>query len=212
LNTIPTADLLPFRQLSLGLQNGNASLRDDPTLLHQPQPLVQSQAGLSSRWEGGIDIVPAKAAGDYRPQLNLKWQMLRDDRHLAAVGIGVAELGVGFSSSYYLVASVTLNYQQVQHQKKFSARHRHHKLRGRRAHVGFIHTQDGMFPMLGMDWEVSDAFVLYSDWISGGPNAVSLGGVYILNADTSIGASLLYGNREQPITGLLVNYTRTARW
>jgi hypothetical protein len=211
LNLIPTADLVPFHQITLSLQNGNTSLQDSPTLFHQPQFLPQLQFGLGPTVEGGIDAIPAHPPRDYQPQFNLKWKPLAEDYNRPAVGIGVAQVGPGFSPSYYLVAGRTLNYQQIQYQK-FRAHHRNIKLRGRRVHVGITHGQGRTFPMLGTDWEISDRFVLYSDWISGMQNAISLGGVFIINADNSIQAALLYGNHQQRINGLLINYSRTLKW
>src|SRR5262249_30836106 len=96
--------------------------------------------------------------------------------------------------------------------QKFRAHHRNIKLRGRRIHAGITHSQGRTLPLLGADWEISDRFVLYSDWISGGQNAISLGGVFVINTDNSIQASILYGNHEQRINGLLINYSRTFKW
>lgn len=211
LNTVPTADLVPLHQFTFSLQNGNTSVEASPTLIQQPRPLFQFQFGLSPALEGGVDVLPAHPPRDYRPQFNLKWRMLTEDYSRPALGIGAAQVGAGFQPAYYLVASRTLNYRQIQYQI-FRAHHRNIKLRGRRVHAGLTHSQGHTFPMLGTDWELSDQFVLYSDWISGAENAVSLGGVFVISSENSIQACVLYGNHEQRLNGLLINYSRTFRF
>lgn len=211
LNTIPTADLVPLHQYNFIVQNANTALLNDPTVFHRPQLLPQLQFGLQVRAEGGVDMIPGRSPGEYTAQFNVKWKMLPEDYGRPAVGIGYVQPASGFSPTFYLVADRTLNFQEISYQK-FRAHHRNIKLRGRRVHAGMIRTPQGTFPLLGTDWELSDKFVVYSDWISGSPNAVTLGGVYVINQDNSITASLLYGNHQQQVNGLLVNYSRTARW
>ena len=48
--------------------------------------------------------------------------------------------------------------------------------------------------------------------VSGSPTAWTVGGVYVLDEQNSIVASLLYGNAKQQFNGLLFNYTRTVSW
>ena len=211
LNTIPTADLIPVHQWTATLQNGNSSVSQSPTLFEQPQPLYQFQFGLTPHLEGGLDFAPAHPPHDYRPQFNLKWKPLLEDYKRPALAVGVATLGPDFQPSTYLVLTRTINYNQVQY-NKFKAHRRNIKLRGRRVHAGLIHTADGTFPMLGLDWELSDKVVLYSDWISGGANAATLGGVYALNQHSSITAAMLIGNDAGYPNGMLVNYSRTFNW
>jgi|GEM_PF-1442656 len=215
LNTIPTADLVPSHQYTFTLQNGNSALSGDagPTLLHQPRPLFQWQFGMNPHLEGGVDAVPADSPGDYRPQFNLKWKPMDESYRHPALGVGIAQVGSGFhaSPSYYFVATRTLNYSQMQYQK-FRAHHRNIKQRGKRIHAGVIRTPAGTFALVGTDLEQSDHFVFYADWISGSPNAVSAGGVYIMNPNNSITAAMLYGNHEHRLNGLLINYSRTLKW
>jgi hypothetical protein len=211
LNTIPTTDLVPLRQLTAVVQNGNSSLQDSPTLFEQPQFLPQLQFGLHQALEGGMDAVPGRAPGHYVAQINFKWRAVVEDYGRPAVAVGFVQPFSESSTSYYLVASRTLNFARLQYQK-FRAHHRNIKLRGRRVHAGITSTPSGTFPLLGTDWELSDQFVVYSDWISGASNAVSLGGVYVVNQANSLAASLLYGNHAQRINGLLINYTRTTKW
>ena len=211
LNVIPTADLVPFRQLSAVLQNGNTVLRGGSSVFRQPEPVPQFEAGLPWNLETGLDLVPADRPEDYRPQVNLKWRLLDEGYRWPAVAAGVSQLGVGFTPNYFLVASRTINYQQIQYQK-FRAHHRNIKLRGIRAHVGILRTGNAWRALLGTDIELSDHFVLYADWISGSENAVSLGGVLVINRENSITAAALRGNTEDRVSGLLVNFTHTFTW
>jgi hypothetical protein len=211
LNTIPTADLVPTHEWTVSLQNGNTALTGHPTLFSEPLPIPQFQFGLTPYLEGGVDLVPLNSPGDYRPQFNLKWKALQEDYHRPAVATGIATLGPGFDPSAYVVVSRTLNFSGVQY-NNFRAHRRNYKLRGRRIHAGLITTRDGTFPFVGADWEMSDHFVLYADWISGDVNAATLGGVYTFNTTTSVTAAMLIGNASGKPDGFLVNFSRTFKW
>src|SRR5579862_7681402 len=93
LNTIPTTDLIPFQQFVLALQNGNTNTASSPTLLQQPQPLYQSQFGLSKHLEAGMDLAPAHPPHDYGPVFNVKWKPLFESYDRPAMAVGVHSLG-----------------------------------------------------------------------------------------------------------------------
>jgi hypothetical protein len=118
------------------------------------------------------------------------------------------QLGVGFTPSYFLVLSKTLNYQQIQYQK-FRAHHRNIKLRGIRLHAGMLRTSNAWRALTGTDIEVNDHFLVYADWISGARNAVAVGGVLVIDRQNSVQASLLRGNTEDRLSGVLVGLTHT---
>ena len=79
LNQIPTTDLVPERQVSLQLQNGNTEVSGRSSLFHQPELVPQSEFGLPWNLEAGLDVAPSDPPHDYRPILNLKWRPLRAD-------------------------------------------------------------------------------------------------------------------------------------
>jgi hypothetical protein len=118
------------------------------------------------------------------------------------------QLGVGFRPNYFLVLSKTLNYAQIQYQR-FRAHHRNIKLRGIRFHTGVLRTADAWRALVGTDIEVSDHFLVYADWISGRANAVSLGGVVVIDQHISIQAALLRGNDQDRLSGALLQATYT---
>ena len=211
LTQIPTTDLVPYHQLNAVLQNGNTTIRGDESLLHQPEPVPQAEVGLPWNVEGGLDLVPEDRPADYRPVLNVKWRALAEDYGRPALAVGAAQLGVGFEPAYFLVLSKTLNYQQVQYQK-FRAHHRNIKLRGIRVHTGMLRTSNAWRALVGTDVELSDHFVFYGDWISGGRNAVSLGGVLVIDREDSITAGALRANGQDRVTGVAVMYTHTFDW
>jgi hypothetical protein len=208
LNQIPTTDLVPAKQVSLQLQNGNTEVSGRSSLFHQPELVPQSEFGLPWNLEAGLDVAPSDPPHDYRPILNLKWSPLREDYRVPAVALGAMQLGVGFTPSYFLVLSKTLNYEQIQYQK-FRAHHRNIKLRGIRLHTGMLRTANAWRALVGTDAEVNDHFVIYADWISGAQNAVAVGGVFVIDKQNSIQASLLRGNVEDRVSGLLVGITHT---
>ena len=208
LNQIPTTDLVPFKQLSLQLQNGNTGVSGAAPVFHEPQLVPQSEFGLPWRMEAGLDVAPSDPPHDYRPVLNLKWSPLAESYRLPAAAIGLSQLGVGFTPNYFLVLSKTLNYEQIQYQK-FRAHHRNIKLRGIRLHAGILGAGNVWRALVGTDIEVNDHFVVYSDWISGARNAVSLGGVLVINQHNSIQAALLRENDEDRLSGVLVQVTHT---
>lgn len=206
LNQIPTTDLVPVKQLSLQLQNGNTEVSGRSSVFHQPQLVPQTEFGLPGRIEAGLDVAPSDPPHDYRPLLNLKWSPVPEDYRVPAVAVGATQLGVGFTPNYFLVLSKTLNYQQIQYHK-FRAHHRNIKLRGIRLHAGILRTGNAWQALVGTDIELSDHFVLYSDWISGSQSSVSLGGVLVINRQNSIQASVLRGNDEDRVSGLIVAIT-----
>ena len=208
LNQIPTTDLVPVGQVSLQLQNGNTEVSGRASVFHQPQLVPQSEFGLPWNLEAGLDVAPSDPPHDYRPVMNVKWNPVREDYRVPAVALGATQLGVGFTPNYFLALSKTLNYQQIQYQK-FRAHHRNIKLRGIRLHGGLLRTANAWRALVGSDVEVSDHFVVYADWISGARNAVSLGGVLVIDRQNSVQASLLRGNHEDRLSGVLVGLTHT---
>src|SRR5882724_8777065 len=187
LNQIPTTDLVPEKQLTLQLQNGNTEVSGRSSLVHRPEPVAQSEFGLPWNLEAGLDVAPSDPPHDYRPMMNLKWNPVREDFRIPAVAVGAAQLGVGFTPSYFLVLSKTLNYREIEYQK-FRAHHRNIKLRGIRLHAGILRTSNAWRALVGTDIQVQDHFVVYADWISGRGNAVSLGGVVVINRHDSVQA------------------------
>lgn len=208
LNQIPVTDVVPVRQLSLQLQNGNREVSGGASVFHQPQPVPQSEVGLPWDIEAGLDVAPSDPPHDYRPLLNVKWNPLREDYRIPAAAVGALQLGAGFTPNYFFVLSKTLNYDQMQYQK-FRAHHRNRKLHGIRLHTGLLRTGNAWEALVGTDIEVNDHFIGYADWISGASNAVSLGGVFVIDQHLSIQASLLRNNDEDRLSGVLVNITHT---
>ena len=208
LTQIPTTDLVPYRQLNAVLQNANTAIHGDEPLWRQPEPVPQAQAGLPWNMEGGLDLMPEDEPEDYRPILNLKWTPVHEDYHVPALAVGAMQLGVGFTPSYFLALSKTLNYQEIAYQK-FRAHHRNIKLRGIRVHTGLLRTPNAWRALVGTDIQASDHLVVYADWISGAQNAVSLGGVLVINQHDSIQAALLRGNTQDRLSGALLVITHT---
>ena len=208
LNQIPTTDLVPENQVLLQLQNGNLDVNGRDSMFHQPQLTPQSEVGLPWSFEGGIDVAPSDPPHDYRPVMNLKWRPIDESYRIPAVALGASQLGIGFTPSYYLTLSKTLDYDAIQYQK-FRAHHRNIKLRGIRIHAGVMGTNNVWKAMVGTDVEVNDYFVLYADWLSGASSSVSLGGVVILSVHTSIQVALLRENDQDRLTGLLLAVTHT---
>ena len=208
LNQIPTTDVVPVRQLSVQLQNGTSEVSGDASVFHQPQPVAQSEFGLPWNIETGLDVAPADPPHDYQPLLNVKWSPLHEDYRIPAAAVGAAQLGPGLTPNYFFVLSKTLNYDQIQYQK-FRAHHRNRKLRGIRLHTGILQTSSAWQALVGTDIEVNDHFIAYADWSSGASNAVSLGGVLVIDQHLSIQASLLRNNDEDRLSGVLVNINHT---
>ena len=208
LNQIPTTDLVPVKQLSLQVQNGNTEVSGPSSLVHHPELLGQSEFGLPWNLEAGLDVAPSDPPHDYRPVMNIKWSPVHEDFRIPAVAVGASQLGVGFDPNYFLVLSKTINYREIEYQK-FRAHHRNIKLRGIRFHTGILRTSNAWRALVGTDIQVHDHFVIYSDWISGRSNSVSFGGVLVINRHDSVQAALLRGNDGGPPNGVIVAVTHT---
>lgn len=211
LNVIPTTDLVPFHQVNAVLQNGNTAIDGRGSVWDQPQPVPQVEIGLPWDFEGGLDAAPSDPPDAYRPIFNLKRTMLTEGYYWPAVAIGALQLGPDFTPAGFLVASKTLNYDDIQYQK-FRAHHRNIKLRGIRAHLGFMQVGELSRALIGTDIEVSDHFVIYADWMSGATNALSLGGVVVFNRTNSLILALLKENDQNRVSGVLASFTHTFDW
>ncbi len=208
LNTVPTADVVPPGQLVAQLQNGNTELRGQESLFHRPEPAYQTQFGLFvPRVEAGLDLVTPGVAGGYRPVCNLKAVALEEGYTRPAVALGAAQIGRGFATVYYVLASRTLNYGQLQY-RRFRAHHRNLKLHGIRLHVGALGPRAALRGMLGADIEISDHFVLDADAVAGSDHAMTLGGVWVIDPRSSVQVALLAGNADRRLDGLQVAFTR----
>jgi len=58
LNQIPTTDLVPVKQVSLQLQNGNTEVSGRSSVFHQPQLVPQSEFGLPGTSKPGSTSRP----------------------------------------------------------------------------------------------------------------------------------------------------------
>ncbi|MBI3767847.1 MAG: hypothetical protein HY271_05035 [Deltaproteobacteria bacterium] len=211
LAVIPTTDLVRFHQVNAVLQNGNTTIDGRHPFFHDVEPVPQLEVGLPWDLEAGVDGAPAHPPGECRPFFNLKWTMVAEDYRVPAVAVGATQLGPGVTPAGFVVASKTLNYDEVAYQK-FRAHHRNLRLHGMRAHAGFL--QVGALPhaMLGCDVELSEHFVLWADWISGAKNALSLAGVVVFDHQNSLFVALLRENDENRVSGILFNFTHTFDW
>src|SRR5579864_3239219 len=95
LNQIPTTDLVPEKQVTLQLQNGNTEVSGSSSLVHRPTPVGQSEFGLPWNLEAGLDVQPSDPPHDYRPAMNVKWSPVHEDYRVPAVAVGAMQLGVG---------------------------------------------------------------------------------------------------------------------
>jgi hypothetical protein len=205
LNQIPTADILPMKQLQIGVQNANTNVTDDPSIIRQPQPMLQSQYGLTKRIELGLDVVPTRGPDAYRPIFNIKYDVLQESYDSPAVAVGMSQLGPNFQSSPYLVVTRTINYSDVQY-NKFRAHHRNQKLRGRRIHAGIMRLNGQLVPLVGTDIEINDKFILYADYMGGPQNGPALGGSIVFNERTNLPVALLKVNATHKVNGAILNY------
>jgi hypothetical protein len=208
LAVIPTTDLVRFRQVNAILQNGNTQIDGRHAFFRDVQPVPQLEAGLPHDVEAGVDVAPANPPRDYRPFFNVKWTMLAESYRVPAVAVGATQLGPGFTPAGFAVASKTLNYDAIAYQR-FRAHHRNLRLHGIRVHAGFLEAGDRAHAILGVDAEISDHFVLWSDWISGAKNSLSLAGVVVIDTQNSLFVALLRGNNERRVGGVLFNITHT---
>ncbi|HTQ48501.1 MAG TPA: hypothetical protein VMI75_37350 [Polyangiaceae bacterium] len=212
LNTIPTADVVPPRQMTLQIQNVDTDWSGAGSVFERPEPAFQAQFGtFTPRIEAGIDAVPIDSPRDYRPVLNLKCLPVEEGDALPAIALGVMQVGPNLVPAYDAVATRTLNYRQMQYQK-FRAHHRNLKLRGIRAHLGAFGVRRTLEAMAGADVQLSDHLVIDADWIAGAAHVATLGGAWVLDPQSSVQFALLRGNRDGRIDGFQVAPTHQFTW
>ena len=210
--TIPTADLVPVRQWTFQLQNGNTQLDDPGSVWSEPEPAPQSQFGLpGARAEAGVDLVAVDAPSDYRAVANVKVLLLGEGEDWPAVAAGVQQLGHGLDAAWYAVASRTLNYRSLQYQK-FRAHHRNIRLHGVRLHAGVTGAAGTTRALAGSDVELSEHWIAQADWTSGPARSATLGATWVLDARTSVQAAMLRGNDSHRVDGLQAGFTRQFAW
>src|SRR5262249_40339636 len=112
LTQIPTADLVPYHQLNAVLQNGNTDIRGDDSLVHEPEPEPQAEAGLPWNAEGGLDLAPEDGPKDYRPIVNVKWRALDEGYRWPAGALRAPQLGGGLAPTPLLLLPPTLHHPQ----------------------------------------------------------------------------------------------------
>lgn len=206
INQIPTADIMPFGYVVLGVQNGNTLVVQHPTFFEEPVPNLQSQFGISRRIEVGLDLQPTNGTSDYRAAANFKWAAVREDYDAPGIGLGVTNIGPGFQPVGYVIFTRTLNFTEAQYHK-FRAHHRHIHQHGFRVHAGALVSGAAIYPMVGTDMELGDNFVFSADWISGGPNAASIGGTYVFDDKNSVLVAVQYSNSLHKFNGVIFTYS-----
>src|SRR5262249_31344974 len=211
LTFVPTTDVVPFHQVNVAVQNNNTTLDGHDAFFRDVQPVPQAEGGLPWRVEGGVRGAPADPPGEYRPMFNLKWRGLDEGYYTPAVAGGVSQLGPGFTPAGFVVLDKTINYEAMQYQK-FRAHHRNIRLHGIRVHAGFMQVGTVSRAMLGVDAALTDLFVVWSDWMSGARNDLSLAGVVVVDAHNSFYVALLRQNDESRLSGVVFNFQHTFDW
>ena len=208
LNVIPTTDLTPIKSWIGGIQNSNTSF-SDTTFLTTPTPTFQSQIGVTSWLESGIDYAETPDVGDETLVFNAKALLLTEDELKPNAAIGIWNIAPGQSPGYYITFSKTLNYDQEQYER-FRAHHRRNrKVLGRRVHVGMMMGDHGVLqPFAGSDLQLTDNMVFQADWVSGAGNALTTGIAYVLPDQVTVLTPVLYfSNDERHFSGVSLSIT-----
>lgn len=209
LNVIPTTDIVPLNSWVGGLQNGNTSLTGTP-FWRQPLVTPQTQFGLQSWLEAGLDYAQTPDLAHDAAVFNVKALLLTEDERVPNVALGLWNVTQGQKPGYYLTLSKTLNYAQQQ-EERFRAHHRRNrKLLGRRIHLGAMLDGHGTLePFAGTDLQLSDSAVFQADWVRGSGNGASAGLAYVLpDQKTVLTPALLFSNDKRRLTGISINLSR----
>jgi hypothetical protein len=209
LNVIPTTDLVPLHNWVGGLANSNTNFFGVP-FYRQPIFTEQTQFGLESWLEAGVDYAQTPDITHANPVANIKGLFLIEDDKTPNLAFGVMNLTTGESPTYYITASKTLNYDQEQEERYKAHNRRNRKVLGRRVHVGMMLDGHGnVEPFAGSDLQVNDNLVFQTDWIGGTANGLTGGVSYVFpDQKTIFTPALIFSNYTKRVSGLSLSITR----
>jgi hypothetical protein len=209
LNVIPTTDIVQTNCWIFGLQNQNIGLTDSP-FYRMPVLTEQTQYGLASWLEAGIDYAQTPDVNENETVFNAKGLLHAEDQNTPNIAAGVWNVAQGQTPGYYLTVSKTLNYAQEQYER-FRAHHRRNrKVLGRRVHLGMMLSGRGILqPFAGTDLQITDNTVFQADWVSGVGNSFTAGVAYVLwDQRTVITPAILIANDGRRFNGISINIGR----
>lgn len=209
LNVIPTTDLTPLNNVLFGFANANTSFTGTP-FYRQPLFTAQSEYGLNSNVELGLDYGPTPDLSFFTPVFNAKALLLTEDDNVPNVAVGVMNVALLQAPTYYVTVSKTLNYEEQQ-AARFRAHHRsNRKLLGRRAHLGMMLDGHGLLqPFAGTDLQISDSLVFQADYVHGSGNNATAGLAYVLpDNKTTFTAAILFSNDTSRFSGISISLVR----
>ncbi len=206
LNVIPTTDIAPLNNWIGALANSNTSFTGIP-FYRQPLITAQTQFGLESWLEAGIDYAQTPDLAHDAAVFNVKALLLNEDHKQPNVAVGLWNVTQGQAPGYYFTLSKTLNYDQQQ-AERFRAHHRRNrKLLGRRVHLGGMLDGHGTFqPFAGTDLQISETIVFQADWVRGSGNGATAGIAYVMPDNrTVINPAFVFSNDKRRISGFSIN-------
>ena len=206
LNVIPTTDLVPLQSWVLAFQNSNPDFAA-PSLFEHPLFIAETQAGLESWLEAGLDYEQTPDLTAYAVVFNVKALVMQEDEHQPNFAVGMWNVAAGQAPGYYVAFSKTLNYDQEQ-EERFKAHHRRNrKLLGRRVHLGMMLDGHGIFqPFAGTDLQLNEAVVFQADYVHGAGNTATAGIAWVLpDQRTVLNPAFVFSNSGDKVIGLSIN-------
>lgn len=162
---IPTADMVEQGQYSIELQfDGDTGGGNEVRILN-------TQAGITSRFEAGIDCDFTDGTAF---MLNAKYIAVTAKDRRPAVAVGICNFGDEMNANLYAVATGDVG-----------------DLRG---HMGLIGTEGNCRPFVGLDKDVNEQVTLMADYTSGSENSSSVGFNCQFNDRVGIMAGIIFPN------------------
>ena len=174
---IPTVDLVAHGKYGLEVQfDGGLAAGTVDT------QLVNTQFGLSPRFEAGVDFDLSGGPGS-RSLFNAKWLLLKEP----AVAIGVCNVCSGLRSSPYAVATRPLGPM--------------------RFHLGCIGLDGAGRWFAGVDRAATSQLTLMADYTSGPDNAASVGLAHQFTEHLGVLAAIIFPNTTGSEMGFTLHLT-----
>jgi hypothetical protein len=183
-NIIPTADMLEVGSLRIEIENDGAPQLFGPA----DESYMLLECAPHPRLELGVDLYSVGSSNDI--VFNGKWLACPEKPGRPAVAVGCMELGSGFSSSTYLVATKDIG-------------------QGLRLHFGGAASAGSRAALFGVEKQIGEKDYLLADWASWSVGYSSLGIYHEIRPGVAVNLAYALPNTRSESNLVILNVAWT---